>query len=35
LKIENLKKGNQNQTLLSSYDDDGTVNYPKDWVEEF
>ena len=35
LNIENMKKGNQNQTLLSSYDDDGSVNYPKNWVEEF
>ena len=30
-----MKKGNQNQTLLSSYDDDGSVVYPKNWVEEF
>ena len=35
LKMEMIKKGGQNQTLLSSYDDDGSISYPKNWVEEF
>ena len=33
--MENMKKGGQNQSLLSSYDDDGSISYPKNWVDEF
>ena len=35
LTMENMKKGGQNQSLLSSYDDDGSISYPKNWVDEF
>ena len=28
-------KNKRSESLLSSYDDDGTLNYNKDWVNEF
>jgi hypothetical protein len=34
LKLDMIKK-NQDDTLLSSYDDDGSINYPQNWVDEF
>ena len=34
LKLDMIKK-NQEDTLLSSYDDDGSINYPQNWVDEF
>ena len=35
LKEEKLNKSNKDESLLSSYDDDGTITYPKNWVDEF
>ena len=32
---ENTKKSVKDESLLSSYDDDGTISYPKNWVDEF
>jgi hypothetical protein len=30
-----VKKNKNSESLLSSYDDDGTLTYNKDWVNEF
>ena len=35
LKEEKINNTDKDESLLSSYDDDGSIVYPKDWVEEF
>ena len=35
LKEEKINQTDTDESLLSSYDDDGSIVYPKDWVEEF
>ena len=35
LNEERTRKPMKDDSLLSSYDDDGSIQYPKDWVDEF